>query len=54
MLFQSFYFLHLLPWSEVLNPDAASPFATIFARVGIPHAGSNRSRNYCYCNFLSG
>lgn len=28
-----FLFLHLLPWSEVLNPDAASPFATIFARV---------------------
>lgn len=33
-----FLFLHLLPWSEVSNPDAASPFATIFARVGIPHA----------------
>ncbi|RZI49026.1 amino acid permease [Lactococcus kimchii] len=33
-----FLFLHLLPWKEVSNPDAPSPFATIFARVGIPHA----------------
>lgn len=33
-----FLFLQLLPWSEVSNPDAPSPFATIFTKVGIPYA----------------
>lgn len=33
-----YLFLQLLPWKQVANPNAESPFATIFRRVGIPHA----------------
>lgn len=33
-----FLFLELLPWKEVSNPNAASPFATIFTKIGIPYA----------------
>ncbi|MFZ2577357.1 MAG: amino acid permease [Lactococcus hircilactis] len=33
-----FLFLQLLPWSKVSNPNAPSPFATIFTKIGIPYA----------------
>lgn len=33
-----FLFLELLPWSEVSNPNAPSPFATLFTKIGIPNA----------------
>ncbi|MGM9886429.1 MAG: amino acid permease [Lactococcus sp.] len=33
-----FLFLQLLPWTEVSDPNAASPFATIFNKIGIPNA----------------
>lgn len=33
-----FLFLQLLPWKQVADPNAESPFATLFTRVGIPHA----------------
>ncbi len=33
-----FLFLELLPWSQVSGKKAPSPFATIFARIGIPYA----------------